>query len=480
MKQQVFFAIIVLVFMISLGSASFEVDENSSYVQTSYLQGDFVRGILNMSFSNEKNSDFTSGFEGGISLIDLLNESNYVADIDFTCVPSSCETDYDVLPGTLGDTQVLNLDNKILYGFQITDTTLLERVKSNGFKFFIDVDENSPGAGATCENQLYIDLFDDGTIDFYNTNPKLDGVCVDRVSWPNHGKNFGCFDENEVTGDDAIIGNDKFYCEVLQDLPPAPAYKVGAIVEKTGAGENLQFNLFPYPTAGSGYLDCGEAPCSENIDNPDGGEISTIIGYSSIEEADFIACLWANQGEGDYTIRVSEHDESCGGSSNPGAPPTRFDTDYEIFAQPMPYGVLNDFEFNDDLYEAITGRDLIDDINDYLNFTYGFNCSEGCIIPFSIYGKENVEAKLESALLQYVTVDHTKATDDLYQLVEEQPAVSSSYLIFDIEDMEFLVPDEDGDHDFDLELDRSEVISEEINVDIGRLLIPRSASEGEM
>lgn len=444
--------LIVLILMICLARAEFNFNKNTSKIEAQYYGGDVVRGKINMSFTKQKNANFGSNFEGGISLLELLEEMNYNSSRDFTCMPANCKNGYTPLAGA--ETQDIDLRYESAYGFKIKEEKLINNTRSLKFKVTTNDDYD-------CNNTLFIDLFDDGTIDFYNTNASGFDCPYSETG------NFGCFDSDRVTRSVAIGA--ELYCELIENLPPAPSYRIGAIVNKTGPG-TLGFGLIPL---GSG-CDAGIFGINDSSILLGNRDVSIVVKYPSIEKFDALVCIYTHQdNEGNFFIRVNEGDgDNCGINYDCSQSISRelMDVDYEIYAVPQAYAPIGEVEFNDKVYKDITGRTLIDDLNNYLKETYGNNCSNGCIIPFRLggNGREYTGQKIHSASLMYNVGGKLPVSKQIYSLMDSSVEISSKgYLILDVEKMGFKVPDSNGQHTFRLDFDGRVVTSEKINVNIG-------------
>ncbi len=384
------------IFFASLVEAKFSVNKNESVIETNYLEGDFVRGKISMNFSNQEDAKFSSSFDGGINLVKLLHNMNLSAEY-FTCDPLSCEEDFKVLEYTLNEIQEIELGEERLFGFQIKESGNFRGIEKNGFSFNLTVN-----AQPSCDNQVEIDLFNDGEVDLYNTQATSDCVRVE--------KDYGCFDEDEAT-DSVLIGNE-LYCEKISGLPPAPGYRVGANVAQE-TGEKGKLNFVMYSADGSKQLGFG------GIDSPP-NDASVTIDYSSLEKFDAIVCIWAPSGQqGLYSIRVNEGEDSCGIQLEHGEVlGEEFNVDYEVYARPLAYKQINELELNAKTYKEATGKDLEEEIENYLNLTYKNNCSGefGCVIPFKVSGESQSGQKIHSGSTKYNTGAGVKTTNYIYQL----------------------------------------------------------------
>ncbi|MBU1988303.1 MAG: PKD domain-containing protein [Nanoarchaeota archaeon] len=473
MRKKELIGFVVFVLMICLVSAEFEVDESSSMIEVRYYEGDLVQGRVNMSFSGQDNVGFESNFDGGIGLLELLEKMNYSLGRDFTCNPASCESGYQTLTGS--ETKTINLNNKKTYGLKIKEDEYLIN-ETREFRFSVFTDDV-----ISCNNTLFIDLFDDGTIDFYN-------IVAKGYDCPYYEKDFGCFEEEDVTRQ-ATVASDIYYCELVKNLPPAPAYKIGAIVDKIGPG-SLGFALIPLQDGWDSYVEGVNAtvPLGQDIDT------SVVVDYSSIERFDALVCVWTSH-EGSFLINMNENDgNTCGANYLYGQEVVieDMDIDYEIYAIPKAYSAVGDVLFDKDIYEDMTERDLLSDIDNYLATAHGNNCSgEGCVILFSVWGRgyspnnnySYIDQNIHSAYLRYKRQDGLLPTADgkIYELREIPSKINSeAYLVLDVEKMEFEVPNSDGKYTFELRLDGEEIIDERIDVDIGFgfYVVPRFAFVG--
>jgi len=455
MMKRSLLIIAILALNLGLAGAEFDVRDSSSYIDEGpYYLGDFVEGRINISFSDQSNSDFESDFYGGVELLKVLEENGYSREGGFYCNPASCQSDYVANFGSLVKTDISFLDKKI-YGFRIKENRMLDEILDLEFK--VDIYSNP-----SCDNQLYIDLFDDGVYDFYN-DQSIPGCPSDY--------HYGCFDPSEVTRD-VLIGDDP-YCELIE-LPPAPGYELGARVKKNfGSGSDpgsLRFAIWDFEERAYVVYD--------DVQDPDENAF-ILVNYSYAEKTEVFVCVDTPRvHKGKYSIDINENEDPedmCGFSTSSGNfDQEEFDRDYEIYAKPLGYAPMTDITFGDAIYDQINGGDLEDDLDEYINQTYHYNCSgeEGCIIPFAIWGKGGSYVDgmqgIHSAEVLYKVGGDLESEVSIYEVGETPAKLSSEgYLFLDVIDMEFEVPDSDGEHTFNLGLGGEEIISEEINVDVG-------------
>lgn len=447
-------SLVIGIFLLSgLASAGFEVDGNGTFITKQYSSGDFVRGEVRMSFSNiGGETAFESNFDGGKKLIDLLEDMGYTQGIEFSCTPSGCESDYSTGLDA-GSTHVeFNLDRKRTYGFKLIG----KEVKVADFDFRI-----FSGAPTSCKNQIFVDFFDDGTIDFFNTHYDESIACGER--------DFGCFDEGGTFIDAGFGGKNQFYCERIT-LPIAPAYRIGAKI--SGEGDTPLTLLITDPTGKKRICDQHKA---EAI--PVGGEVSVVIPCGFTEEFEALVCISDEDGNGDnYRIRAEQDaDDACGGFST-GNLVVYDDFDYEIFAQPLAYdefGWLNAKDYSDP-----NSEDNLPKVTDtYIKEVYNRDCEEGCYVPISFWRGDNTDLGLDQViiletngdqLLKY-TADNLVGLrgDKLFELFEGSFMIdSNNFTTLDVEKMEFVVPREEGSKEFVLELGDEEVTEEQLDIEV--------------
>lgn len=302
--------VIILFFnAVALVDAGIEVDEDSSFIEKDYVEGDFVRGQLNMYFSELKNRDFTAEFdneetEDKITLMELLEKMNYTKGVDFFCEPAGCYNDYEVLGSGYTSRDIsISMDKKV-FGFLFEhDPAGTGYVKR--FKFDI-VGKN---IGSSCSNQIFIDFLNDGSWNFWNTE-SLSGL-DDTCGRPD----AGCFEESKVTGEIGVVHRDDgFQCGKIENLAPAPGYRVIANVKKieSGTGEK-GVSLFFY----DGDRNILPNGCTVVISTVGVyQQVSCSINYSSktrISEA--FVCINTPDKDIDYKINA-ESNEPCGGGAS--------------------------------------------------------------------------------------------------------------------------------------------------------------------
>src|SRR3989338_9534202 len=122
MKKAVMFALVFVVFL-SLASADFEIDDDYTDIEQSYIGGLKIKGKINMSFEEQENEMFNSNFDGGASLYDVLKNMSYASGEDFTCTPFGCMDGYSPSGGTTSKEK--NVNGTGLFGFVLNGNNVV-------------------------------------------------------------------------------------------------------------------------------------------------------------------------------------------------------------------------------------------------------------------------------------------------------------------------------------------------------------------
>lgn len=449
----------ILLFSIGVASARFTLYEEGTQIEGNYTEGDFIGGELNITFSSQENRNFTSNTKGTISLLDILLKSQYRIGSDFTCVPGNCKDDLISDDLSQGNESVkFKLDKKNFYGFKLAEGAgRASNVSEFRFNFTSDVQ-------SSCTNQIEIDIFNDGKIDFYN-NVHSGEICGEVE------ENYGCFkDDREVEDDPAIIEKDVKYCEKIE-LPSAPGYRVGAHVTKRSSGDRgIQLRLYEILESGKGdHID----GCTIGYERFGDGRTDVFcnINYSGVNlnrnKIGFFVCVKA-ESDSDYKIRYREANNSCGGAGFPDDEVLDLSTDYEIYARPLEYAAINKIKLDEEFYEQLNDGDLIDKANQYLTSTYKNNCpEEGCIIPIAFKGvSQNIT--LDDGRIEYKIGRNSREEKKFYELFEREARLSSngSFMV-DVSKMQLETPTTGGYSEFNLYFDGDEILNERIYTVVG-------------
>ncbi len=404
-KKRGLICFFVMIMLIGLVSASIQF-KGIKLSKDAYNEGETLQGTLNLSATSQKNANFTSTFKGGIDLLGLLEKSEYELDENYSCNPSNCERGLTASSGGLSRT--ISLSDEKMLGFMLTG----DNVDVSNFKFRVGSD-----VASSCINQLSMDLFDDGEIDFYN-NKYVDELCGVR--------SYGCF---VGPGTTEVKITNELYCENIT-FEPAPAYKIGAKIKKVGIAGDINMEV---------YKADGTVPVADcTLPAHPGGEVELdcVVNYSSQRQFDALVCVYVDNELTDFKIKA-ETTAPCGKRGVNSA----FTADYEIYAQRMRYGTINSL-FNESVFEDLNPDEtdaLTDKINDYLYEKYAGECPEssGCVIPISLSSTSSQEVTLDSALIKYSSIvgDDVEA-DKIYDVSEKDVEITTTgFLKFDFKDL---------------------------------------------
>ena len=458
-KREILIVLVLLLMFSAATQATSTINTNSSTIEKKYAEGEYVKGRVNMSFTAQENKRFTSNFSGGIYLYDLL--SNLSA--NFWCNPKNCKDTYSAQSGA--ESKEFSLLNNKTVGMRISGGKIEE---IQNFVFNIS-DLNSQ---TSCTNQVRIDLFDDGVIDFYNTKASEE-VCQTTP------KKYGCFESSEDLQISDITKSP--YCEKI-NLTAAPGYKLGAKVRKTSSDGDAKIILELHDKRKEGpSCEITNIAISSTFE-----EVTCDVVHPSLDEFEAFICVKSNKDAGNFEIR-EESNEVCGGAGEPTLSPSYLTADFEIFAQPLKFAPLSSLELNKEIYKTITGRVLFADVKSYIQTSYGADCTEECIIPITLSGSSS-SVKIDAAKVTFKKVgSSTTSSQSLYDLSEKSYEINLNSTLLDIEKMKFIVPAKNGTHKFLLCFDENEctsendLISENINVLVGFdfSLGPRSVLVGQ-
>lgn len=397
--------IIAIIIALNLGIADASFKRNSYEIQKSYRAGETIKGNVNLNLTNENaNSLFVSNFVGNITLIELIKKSGLVEGEDYKCSSAGCKEEYEI--GNIASEIEINGEKSV--GLKIEGKGIS---KIEFFGFSVKSNLNS-----SCEIPLKIDILADGVNIVAPTSYTLNS-CGEN--------NYGCFDKGLESGSysEGIINEE--VCETIE-LKAAPAYTVGARI-KNESKNNVTIIMRNEEN------DLGKC----TLPQPNGmQEVSCIIKYSSPDARNVSVCA-----RGDFRIRSESKGETCGS----------VDSDFEIFARAMEYGVPS-VNINNSLFESLDYDSLEDYIFNYLKENYGtdgiVNC-EPCLVPIKFKGPgqkivfENVKARYSRGSIAY-------EQDKLYEINTKPSTIDANNIILELDKANFRIPISSKDKIFSL------------------------------
>lgn len=444
--------IVICAILISVVSASINLTKIS--IKTDYNAGEVISGKFKLVFENQTNELFTSSIGGSKSLLDLLSASGFNSGTDFECLPRDCKPNYS--PSEDSNFKSIEVGGeKKVYGFVVNRR--ITEIRNLSFKILSDSDDS-------CLNQLYMDLFDDGVVDFYNTNYTLNDC---------GNKDYGCFDESKINGEGEI--QPEPYCQKIT-LPGAPAYKIGAKIKNSTRNGILKMELYPEDSPGNRLGFCTLPSLTLQTQERD-----CIVNYTSTGQFNALICVSVNNDNTDYKINLAGGSQKCGRIGNENA---EYTTNYQIYASPLKYGKIEKI-FDSNLYSKLrpdSDNGLLTDSEVYLSNRYGNNCENGCVIPIAFSGQtqivnvSDIEVKYDSESANGLK------TSSIYKAGTKKVSLSSlKNLLFNFEALDIKIPSYSGSKKFELFFGLDSLTSEQINIasgfDFG--LFPRYAYIGQ-
>lgn len=435
-KREGYFIVIAsLIMLLCLEgvSASFEIGNKSHSIEGVYAPESFIKGWINISLNNEPaNSLFKNSKGDSISLIDLLQKNK---ESKYSCSTTNCVSDYSANnPLSEKKFNLSNGDSKIL-GFKLSGNI----ISINSIKF--NIQSNAP---LSCVNQLKIDFFNNGK-NYLGNNKSSIWSCTPL-------RNYGCFEEDETTEDYTITNVP--YCQKIK-LSESPGFKIGAWVKKNeGASRNLIISLYNLEGEETAYCQLPEASAT-------GEEISCDINYLVLKSQDYYACIYSNEGTGEYKIKGNSNPIlGCGfygtpiQSETPGA--------YQIFAEGKKFDAVGTLRISDSLINGGLGNLA----KDYIWAKYGsLNCSEGCVVPIKVISNEDQQVNVSNLELTYEKTTGVVTEKNFYDLIETSARIDADFQKISLDQGNFSVPFGYGNFTFQLKLNDKEVFSEDLVVE---------------
>lgn len=345
--------------LISNVSASFLIG-NNSVISKSYNAGDIISGSLNISLTNQDSSSLiTDNYGHSISLYNFLKKTS----INYSCSTKGCLDDYTTADSGSTSDQV-NLNSDKIFGVKINDAN----VNINDFSFNVQSD-----VGASCNQQLTLDILDDQKIDWGNQLFTSD-ICGGDVKSSCNSGNFNQW----------VLLSPQTYCEKIT-LPQAPAFDVKAyIMQDQNAAPVFSQGLLQAFIYDSNRELVGN--CNLTQPSTSGGFVSCTINYVNTQQQDAEICIATKDIESSgYKLQASSNTPYCGFLGDPTAT-NSFVKDYNIVVNSKKFNSIGNFQINETNFEMQNGNSLVNYINNYISNKYNSDCSNNCYIPIKLSG----------------------------------------------------------------------------------------------
>lgn len=437
MKKHLVFAFAV--FLIAGIFASYSIGSPKHSIKEIYSKGAFIQGPINISFSNESgNSLFSDSNGNSIKLIDLLETDSRH---NYNCYPDDCNFYYSATNGQQTKTIDFTSKNETFTGFKLTGE--LSGINSVNFKIESPAERN-------CNNQLKIDLFNDGVFEIGNYKSHAEDCGTI--------KNYGCFNSSQTQKTEWEL-NDRF-CQGIK-LPEAPGFVLGAWVKNESGTLNLTMELFTKdgePLGDEGAMCYLPAPTSQE------GEVSCEINYLVTKENDYYACVYP-RGNGKYWVRGYRYIDECGFYGNPVPDETPYAL--QFYAIPKKFAAIGTLTITNNLSSGETLADLISEYIDEKNS--GLDCgNQGCVIPIRLVSGVSQSVTLKELTLSYEQSDGAVTSEkNFFDVAETPPLITATKQNIYLDKGNFSVPNSVGPYYFKLYFKNSLLFSKRVEVQKG-------------
>ena len=146
-----------------------------------------------------------------------------------------------------------------------------------------------------------------------------------------------------------------------------------------------------------------------------------------------------------------------------------FNMDYNIFAKSIKFAAVGEIGINETIFSEQNGENsLVDYANEYISDKYNGNCSEGCIIPFRIYGNRQTITK-NSAALKYTEKGSPtqKTISKIYSVEKEDAKISTKKALnIDIGKAGFVIPVLSSAKQLSLYLDNKAILPKPLAINV--------------
>jgi hypothetical protein len=330
-------------------------------------------------------------------------------------------------------------DDKKIYGFKLSGNG----IDISDFSFDLE-----SSAGSSCENQLAVDLLDDGIVDWINDKYVFES-CGDAIGSSCYGNEFNI----------EVVVSQAPYCEKIE-IPVSPSVKVNTGIKKTGGSYSYgDLKAYLYDT----HKKLGEC----DLSNPGSGGSACFIEYAVNKKDDYFVCVSLREGFESENYRIPANTlKACGFQGDPIVLP-QLTTSYDIRVTPQKYAPVGSLSFDEVVFSNQNNVDLKSYLEEYLQEKYSSNCVGGCVIPVSFSGGEEISQTLDldNLDIQYDILGGGGLSEDKFYEISETPAkFSTDELEFDFEEMEFKIPSSGGDYLFSLYGGSSKILDKSISV----------------
>jgi len=433
MKKEV--VIFLIIYLIGFASAEFKLGNSSHSIENSYSPETFLRGWINMSFTNQPaDSVFTDSVDNSATLLEILNKT----DLEYECIPADCKTDYTATNASTEKKFLLKQGEKKIIGL-VLDKEISD---VNSISFIL-----SSNATSYCYNQVIVDFFNQGEI--------LKGNNKSKSSACSNLKKIGCFNSSKGLTESPI--SETTFCQRI-GLTESPGFEIGAWIKQKQSGNKKIFASL-YDKYGTELTSC-EIDKSKIISS--GNEVSCNVYNLVTKKQDFYICISSDSGSGEYSIRGHPLSEGCGFY---GYPVENENAAYQIFAKGLEFDSVGDLLIEDELED---GNSISDFAEEYILDKYkNLDCSsENCVIPIKITSNKNQEITLKNLKLVYSTPGFPNSEENkFYDIKETSAKINSDFLKINLENANFTLPENYGEITYKFYFDDEKLFSGKISIE---------------
>ncbi len=413
-------------------------------IKEKYSKGEKIQGWINLSLDDEPaNSVFSDSFGNSINLINLL-ETSANSKINYVCEPNNCRSFYTKTNPGASKQITLNAGEEKLIGFVLSDN--IDEIANFSLTITSDAVKSN-------ENQLKIDLFNDGIKDIGNTKSY---ILTEEWSAPS---NYSCFNAFEPSIKEGGIKSGDTICQRIK-LPEAPGFSLGAWIKKETSSDLLNLKMYLYDIE----LDDEAALC--NL--PDALTTETAVycdaEYLVTKQKDYYVCLSAESGgTGTYKIKNYGYINKCGFRGLPGDEEIAA---YKIFIRPRYFDAIGALK----IYNELPSKDKISYLmEDYIEDKYdNLSCAgRECIIPIKLISNVQQTLAINGEIEYDSPYSSGLEEKNIYDLSEDSSKINADKQKIFLDGANFSVSNDVGEHEFKLFLENEELLKKNIEVKKG-------------
>ncbi len=444
MRRGILLVLFFLVFVnILFVSAAFSVGNASHSISKVYGPGATLQGWVNLSITSENVDELVEDSEGNsIEILDLLkSDGSLVEETDYSCVPEGCGASYTASNEEASKTFELMRGETKLIGFRFTGT--VNNIDEPEFKISSDAAED-------CDNQLKIDFFDDGSIEYGNDKIGI-GQCLAK-------KSYSCFDGSKALSELDMAGGGRMFCQRIT-LEEAPGFRIGAKLKVMADADTTNAAIYDLDFVDS------LAECEVNDTLTSGYEERYCeVEFLVTEKADYYVCLFNDNGVDQKTkIRGYLDGNGCAFFAE-GQYAESEVAAYEIFAEGRKFAALGTLN--------ITGNypisELGSEMSDYIYEVYDGNIcpTEGCIVPVFLASEHDQTITIDDIFVPYDSNLGRTNIVTVYDLSLGSAKVNTDgFQRISLNGADFGLPTKTGDIDYSIDFKGVELFEESITVE---------------